>query len=451
MQLRISLLIILCMLSAKQRKVLHTPLNDINILSGVTGSGKSWVANLIFYKDMCTLKNTTMILTGNTSESLYKNVIKELLKMDQGIDWLKYTHSPSRIVVERTGNEIFCIGINNEGSEKRIKGGNVGRWYGDEVTTYPRSAYDMCLSRCRGEQDGKLIIMPALFTCNPDDELHYIKTMFIDPVRDDVNYWPFGFYDNPLITEKYINSMKANYAGVFYERMILGKWTGDPERKVLPEFTTEKEAEICIDWERPQYYDYYGALDPGFSHFTGYLVGYYDFAKGVYVIDGEVLLKKKNTTEIAEAVRKLEKATFQNKPIYLRVSDTELQVIADLAQLHSLQFVPTQKDNLAAQVNYVRILIQNNQLIINPKLVHLRRQMKTCIWNKHRTQWEESEGDGHYDLVAALIYLVRNINKQKNPYPAIPDGIQADTHHINYDMYNDNEGLEDLSRSILGG
>jgi PBSX family phage terminase large subunit len=416
------------MFSKKQSEFLQNALKDINILSGVTGSGKSFIANLKFYQIICSTKNQSCLLTGNTSESLYKNVIKELLLIDKGINWIEYIQNPSRIKTI-TGNEIYCIGINNEGSDKRIKGGSVNLWYGDEVTTYPESSFDMCLTRLRGLENNKLVIKPAMFTCNPDNYLHYIKTRFIDGKDENVNYYKFEFEDNPSITQGFIDKLRKNYTGVFAQRMIEGNWVGNIDFLVIPEFTEAKEKILVKEKERPKYYDLYGALDPAFNDFTAYLLGYYDFINGNYYIEGECLFNKSSTPEIAENIANLEKELFGTKKIYCRVSDTSMQVIYDLVKLHGLQITPTRKDDKEAAINNVRVLISQDKLFIHPRCFNLIRQLKVATWNKNRIAFERTEKEGHYDLIDALIYLIRNIDKSKNPYPAY-DGLSYSDYHI---------------------
>jgi PBSX family phage terminase large subunit len=181
-------------LSKKQKDFLTSELKEVNLLSGVTGSGKSYIANLRFYLELNRIKQSAILLTGNTSESLYKNVIRELLQIDAGFDFISYTTHPQRITT-KTGNEIFCVGVNNEGSDKRIQGGNVRLWYADEVTKYPQSSFDMCLSRCREKnEEGQVIPMPAILTCNPDMFTHYIKQRFIDNKNENL---ADSFLSNP--------------------------------------------------------------------------------------------------------------------------------------------------------------------------------------------------------------------------------------------------------------
>jgi len=43
--------------------------------------------------------------------------------------------------------------------------------------------------------------------------------------------------------------------------------------------------------------------------------------------------------------------------------------------------------------------------------------LKNATWNKNKTDYERSLDGGHYDLIDALAYLIRNIAYTRNPYP----------------------------------
>jgi hypothetical protein len=56
-------------------------------------------------------------------------------------------------------------------------------------------------------------------------------------------------------------------------------------------------------------------------------------------------------------------------------------------------------------------------LVIHPRCAELIQQLETTIWNNQRTSYERNKY-GHGDLLDALVYLVRNIDRNRNPYPA---------------------------------
>jgi hypothetical protein len=55
--------------------------------------------------------------------------------------------------------------------------------------------------------------------------------------------------------------------------------------------------------------------------------------------------------------------------------------------------------------------------------------MKSAIWNRTRKGFERN-AEGHSDLVAALVYLVRLAPVWENPYPVLQEGVSMATHQI---------------------
>jgi hypothetical protein len=191
------------------------------------------------------------------------------------------------------------------------------------------------------------------------------------------------------------------------------------EYAIVPEMTEDMENKCVIERPRPGHYNLYGSCDPGFKDFTAYLLGYYDFAAASYYIEGEMLLSKKNSLELATGIKELEEELFREKKVYLRVCDTDPQFMADMTQLHGLDFVATSKDNKEQQINFMRSMLYKGRLFIHPRCKQLIRQLRTGMWNKGRTKFERTDLDGHYDLIDALVYLIRNIDSHTMPYPSV--------------------------------
>jgi PBSX family phage terminase large subunit len=215
------------MLSKKQTEFLTQPLSLINILSGCTGSGKTFASNLKWYQLILQASaGSKFLLSGNTSESLYDNVIEPLLQIDatdKNLQWVSVANK-RRLIVNETGTQVICIGANNEQAQSRIQGKNIAGWYCDEVTKVPASFIDMAASRCRQLVGDRMIVTPIIWTCNPDGPSHVVKRDYIDAKDKGVTNWFFGFEDNPHITPEYIEAQRSRFSGVFYDRMFEGKW-----------------------------------------------------------------------------------------------------------------------------------------------------------------------------------------------------------------------------------
>ena len=189
---------------------------------------------------------------------------------------------------------------------------------------------------------------------------------------------------------------------------------------VLPEFDDRAQVELVREFVRPPYFDAYVSMDPGMQDRTGILYGFWDFRRGKLVVEDESLLQGPTTLKIADEIVAKEYALWGDKRPLLRVSDVDLRLIADLWERHQISFRKAEKQDSLGAINLVRNMIQTRELELHPRCVHLQRQMKNAIWNNKVTDFAragQSSPDGHFDLVAALKYLCRHVQRRKNPYP----------------------------------
>jgi hypothetical protein len=194
----------------------------------------------------------------------------------------------------------------------------------------------------------------------------------------------------------------------------------DAASAVLPEFTLEAQEQLVRSSQRPPFFDTYVAMDPGFQDRTAILYGYWDFRRARLVIEDESLMHRPSTSDIASEIARKERSLWSNQEPYARVSDVDPRLIADLWQLHRIQFRASEKQDSLGAINLVRNMIQAREIEISPRCVHLIRQMKNAIWNNKATDFARAGSkspDGHFDLVAALKYLCRGVNRHHNPYP----------------------------------
>jgi len=345
------------------------------------------------------------------------------------------------------GSEIQFAGTDN-GSHEGLRGGSADLCIVDEAGFCDHLDYVIkyVLRPTLLTTGGKIIMIS---TPSKSSDHEFIQN-YVIPWQLDGSLLVLNIYDNPMLTPEVIEELKADYPtgenDPAYRREYLCDIIRDKDSVVIPEFTPEKEMEVVKAWERPPHYDAYTSGDVGFRHLTVYLFAYYDFKKATIVIEDELVMNgpEMTTEKLAAEIRKKEEANFfitkddgeiEPKAIYMRVMDNELILLNDLNRLHNLSFLPTQKDNKEAQINNVRMMISNNQIAINPKCKHLIYHLKGASWKTGNSvnrvfaelsdTQDHSVRGGHADALDALIYLVRNVIKTKNPYPAnwgIPQG-----------------------------
>ena len=216
------------------------------------------------------------------------------------------------------------------------------------------------------------------------------------------------------------------YASTTFRREYLGEFIADEERSVIPEWNQALERHIterASRLELPDYCDRYVSIDIGWRDGMGVLFGYWDYRNARLVIQDEILVFKKTAQEVAEIVKTKKLELWGNAKPYLEIADNNLQTIADM-NAHGLLLIPTKKDDKELQVNTLREWIRSYKVYIHPRCRRLLTQLGSTVWNKQRTSYERNS-EGHGDLLDALVYLVRNVRRDRNPYPSdygIPKG-----------------------------
>lgn len=322
------------------------------------------------------------------------------------------------------GSEIQLAG-NDSGRAERLRGGYSNLCIVDEAGFCDNleNTVQSILSPTTLTTNGRIILASTPSTIPGHDFEKFVikaefenrlikKTIFENPmlsekqIQDEINSYPLGIKDPKFLTE---------YMCVFTKNLDIS---------VLPEFTDEMIKEIVKEWNRPPKFDYYVAADIGFKDLTGVIFGYLDFTENKLIIEDEIVMNKMTTKELADEILKKEeilltsKLTGEKQEPFLRICDLDLRLVNDFRKLHGLHFTPTQKDNKEAAINNLRLALQSKSIVINPRCKNLILHLKNAVWTKSRSSFDRSPDYGHYDLCDAMIYMVRNVNWNKNPYPA---------------------------------
>ena len=228
-----------------------------------------------------------------------------------------------------------------------------------------------------------------------------------------------------------------------YRREYLAELIGDPTKKVL-KFADEKRLAECVARYsriiRPSHFAVYEGQDVGWSpDWTFWLLAWWDYRSRTLVIERERFWREGFKHEdVAAAVKEHEEqllGPLRKSPVGFgyqdpsRWSDYSPDLLANLADKHAIVFSQTEKhDRDTAISNADRMIIgtpATGCLAINPEgCPELLRQMEAATWNRGRTEFsrEFQKLHGHFDGVAALVYLCRNILRDSDPFPPMPAG-----------------------------
>jgi hypothetical protein len=370
-------------------------------------------------------------------------------------DKIKYKANEGKIVFEMNGSEIHLAGT-EKGNAEKVRGISADLCIVDEAGFCHDLEYIIksillpTITRGTGTKGKKILMASTPSKTNDHDFIKYmndyefndklIKYTIYDNERMDNDAIDSGYTDTREYIAKEIAAPIGGLESSSFQREYLCNIVVDEDNCVVPEFTNEAlRDKIIKPWINPQHYDGYVSMDIGFKDLTFVIFALYDFQNAKLVIKDELVLSGKSmlTDNLALEVKNKELASYfnfqlgePNKP-HLRVADNNnLILLQDLSVKHNLTFMPTAKDNFDGALNNMRMLIKSEKIIIDPKCVNLIKHLKSGTWNKAKTSFSRSPDKGHYDGIAALMYLCRNVNFQKNPNP-------SEGYNSNY-FYNQN-------------
>lgn len=334
------------------------------------------------------------------------------------------------------GSELWLAGTDKEHAEK-LRGPGTDLGVCDEAGFMSNLKYvvnDILLPSTM-DCDGRLVIVST----PPRTPGHDFTLMFNEAVGTGSSYlktvWENSWLmDRPDKLAEYIEAAGGRDSTT-WKREYECQDIIDEATAVLVEGNDQDLMnEIIKDYKRPEFFNSVTSMDPGFSpSHTGVLYGYIDFSNSLLVIEDELDVMRMRTDILATRIAKQELElgySGQLKGRHVRWSDIDPRLLQDLATMHGLNFAATNKDSLTAMVNQTRILLSQKKIRIHPRCKSLIGQIRSATWNDAKTGFDWSVQYGHYDLISALIYMIRNADWLGNPFPLYGSNVSHYDHFI---------------------
>ncbi len=369
-------------------------------------------------KYVCPKKSQVKTILGPIMRDLLTDCPAELKPEYKANDYLYQFPNGSQIQMSGTDN----------GHHETMRGGKSDLWIVDEAGFCDELKYvvNTILAPTTDTTGGRGII-----SSTPSKESdHEFITEFLKPAEVNGTLIKYTIYDNPKLSPQKIREIINRYPDKEkdpeFRREYLCEVINNSELTIVPEFTAELKPLIVKEVERPPFYDAYVSMDIGFKDLTVVLFAYYDFKNARLVVEDEFVLNGQQmlADKFALAVKRKEEFLWTNqlsgefKAPLIRVSDNNnLIFLNELTYRHNLTFLPTRKDNKEAALNEVRIKIAGEQILIHPRCKSLIYHLENGTWSKNKKDFARSPDAGHYDAIDSLIYMVRNVQWTKNPYP----------------------------------
>lgn len=205
----------------KQRELMRIwqrdELKRLNLLEGSVSSGKTWISLVLWAFWVATMpKNKQYLMCGKSLKTLKRNC---LVLLEELVGSANFKYSLSSKEGRLFGRVIELEGANDAKAETKIRGMTLQGAYCDELTLFPQGVFEMLTTRLRLPK-AKLIA-----TTNPDKPTHWLKVNYMDR-KDELSFFSMKFLvdDNTTLDPEYVENLKRENTGVFYERFIKGNW-----------------------------------------------------------------------------------------------------------------------------------------------------------------------------------------------------------------------------------
>ena len=265
------------MLSEKQIEILRFPYTEKSALicDGAVRSGKTSIMSVSFILwAMGNFSEQSFGICGKTVKSAERNVIRPLFGIRYLQDQFALRFANHMLTVSRGNrtNTFYIFGGKDESSYTLIQGVTLAGVLLDEVALMPQSFVEQAITRTLSVDAAKL-----WFNCNPESPMHWFyQDWVLKPEEHNAKHLHFLMDDNPALTEKAKEKARASFAGVFYDRYILGKWVA-ADGLIYPDVAN---GQGIVEPGDRQYVKFYIAIDYG--TLNAFSAGLYGLAKGVW-------------------------------------------------------------------------------------------------------------------------------------------------------------------------
>jgi hypothetical protein len=259
-----------------------------------------------------------------------------------------------------------------------------------------------------------------IFVSSPSEEPdHPLHTKVLPEADMMGTLFQYTVYDSPSITQSQINEAIRRCGGEHtdaWKREYLAQIIRVRSKVVIPGFDYAKHVRQ-FNMPKPAYHhltaDWGGVRD-----LTVALWHTYDYSNNRLLIWDEAVFPRNTGTKKIMA-----KLSEWNALWHIKCADVPGQTLVDLYELENMSvkdrdsWITPPKHDWLAGVQSMANLFDMDQIWIHPRCKFLIRSARSGVFNKNRTdfeRFEEEDGIGHCDALAALAYANR-IQERSNP------------------------------------
>lgn len=363
----------------KQRELLRlwqtNKLKRINLLSGSVRSGKTWISLVLWAFWVATMpKEKNYLMTAKSLTTLKRNVLDLLTEL---VGEKNFTFPIAQKQASLFERKVYLEGANDARAESKIRGMTLQGAYCDELTLYGEDFFTMMLSRL-SEPNAKLFA-----TTNPDTPMHWLNKKYIERGHElNMLLMTFLIDDNTFLDPNYVEELKKEYVGVFYDRFIRGLWV--VAEGLVYDFFQSKKDTIIKTIDMNDYNEFYVSIDYGTIN---------PCSMGLWGVnsEGAARIRESYFDSRKEGRQRTDEEHYQ--ALVELVEDLPItRVIVDPSAASFIECIRRHGDfRVKPAINSVIDGIRITSSLLNADMIHIDPSCKDCIREFGLYRWDEKK------------------------------------------------------------
>jgi len=352
-------------------------------------------------------KDKNYLMTAKSLTSLKRNILELLTEL---IGDANFSYSLTQKEGSLFGRKIYLEGASDARAESKIRGMTLQGAYCDELTLYGEDFFTMMLSRL-SEADAKLFA-----TTNPDTPMHWLNLKYIERKNKlDMLLITFLIDDNTFLDSKYVEELKKEYTGVFYDRFIRGLWVA-AEGLIYQQFADNENdyvVDVTSDYLTDVNFVSIGIDFGGTRSLTTFVASaiHKNFSKVTVLADYHI----KGTKGDIDADRVcrefagfVERLWAKHPNIYIKYvfADSEAQYLINSLRryLNGLEIGDSAKNPIIQRIIAGNTLLNTGRMLISKDCELVRNGLKQAMWDKNKKDTRLDNFSTDIDILDAYEY-----------------------------------------------
>ena len=386
-------------------------LKRLNIFEGSVRSGKTYISMIIwgFWIAQCP-KDQAFLMAGKTLTTLKRNVLEPMSELFGS----SFSYSITKKEARLFGRKVYLEGAANCGAEGKIRGMTLRGAYCDELTLFGEDFFTMLLSRLSVE-GAKLFA-----TTNPDTPGHWLKRDYLDKGLSDLLSLKFTLDDNPKLPRDYVEALKSEFSGVFYDRFILGMWVA-AEGRIYDTFSERSILTVQQLSERLSQralitsvvgVDYGGNGSASVFCHVGFDVGF----RNVYVLSEYYDSRNRSAESLISAFSEYISREKQQLPTLSAAycDSAEQLLVKSFRSAVKLEVRNALKKPINTRINMLNRLISSGRFFVSEECPRLIDAIRSAVWDErdihHDTRLDN--GSTNIDSLDAFEYAIERFERE---------------------------------------